>query len=65
MASPKEEKVETKGKEKKRKDNVSTKSQNLQKSSGQTDLGNKGQMNLGILEQNAASWWEDDWYTAD
>ena len=50
VASPKEEKVETKGKEKvkERKDNVSTKSQNLRKSSGRADLGNNGQINLGI-----------------
>ena len=56
VASPKEEKVETKGKEKvkerkERKGNVSTKSQNLQKSSGQVDLGNNGQINLGMLKQ--------------
>ena len=45
MASPKEEKVEPKGKAKvkKRKGNVSTKSQNLQ-NSGQADLGNSGQI---------------------
>ena len=67
VASPKEEKVETKGKEKvkERKDNVSTKSQNLQKSSGQADLGNNGQINLGILKRDTATWREDDWYTAD
>ena len=53
VASPKEEKAEIKGKEKvkKKKGNVSTKSQNLQKSSGQVDLGNNGQINLGILRQ--------------
>ena len=53
VASPKEEKAETKGKEevKERKENVSTKSQNLQKSSGQVDLGNSGQSNLGMLKQ--------------
>ena len=50
--SSKEEKAETKGKEKvkERKDNVSTKSQNHQKSSGQVDLGNNGQNNLGMLK---------------
>ena len=36
---------------KERKDNVSTKSQNLQKSSGLADLGNIGQVNLGMLKQ--------------
>ena len=36
---------------KERKDNVSTKSQNHQKSSGQVDLGNNGQNNLGMLKQ--------------
>ena len=48
-----EEKAETKGKEKvkERKGNVSTKSQNHQKSSGQVDLGNYGQNNLGMLKQ--------------
>ena len=53
VASPKEEKTETKGKEKVkgRKGNVSRKSQNLQKSSGQVDLGNYGQINLGMLKQ--------------
>ena len=50
VASPKEE---TKGKEKvkERKDNVSTKSQNHQMSSGQVDLGNICQNNLGMLKQ--------------
>ena len=50
--SSKEEKAETKGKEKvkERKDNASTKSQNHQKSSGQVDLGNNGQNNLGMLK---------------
>ena len=52
VASPKRKKVEPKGKEKvkERKDNVSTKSQSLQKSSGQADLGNNGQITLGILK---------------
>ena len=49
VASPKKEKAETIGKKKveERKDNVSTKSQNHQKSSGQVDLGGNGQNNLG------------------
>ena len=53
VESSKEEKAETKGKEKvkERKDNVSTKSQNHQKSSGQVDLANNGQNNLGMLKQ--------------
>ena len=53
VESSNEEKAETKGKEKgqERKDNVSTKSQNHQKSSGQVDLGNNGQNNLGMLKQ--------------
>ena len=53
VESSKEEKAETKGKEelKERKDNVSKKSQNHQKSSGQVDLGNNGQNNLGMLKQ--------------
>ena len=55
VASPKEEKAETKGKGKGkgkvRKVNVSMKSQNLPKSRGQVDLGNNGQINLGMLEQ--------------
>ena len=53
VGSSKEEKAGTKGKEKvkERKDNVSTKSQNHQKSSGQVDLGNNGQNNLGMLKQ--------------
>ena len=45
-----------KEKEEERKDNASTKSQNHQKNSGQVDLGNDGQNNLGML---------NDWYTAD
>ena len=47
--SSKEEKAETMGKEKveEAKDNVSTKSQNHQKNSGQVDLGNNGHNNLG------------------
>ena len=47
--SSKVEKAETmgKGKVKERKDNVSTKSQNHQRNSGQMDLGNNGQNNLG------------------
>ena len=53
VESSKEEKAETEVKEKvkERKDNVSTKSQNHQKSSGQVDLGNNGQNNLGMLKQ--------------
>ena len=53
VESSKEEKAETKGQEKvkERRDNVSTKSQNHQKSSGQVDLGNNGQNNLGMLKQ--------------
>ena len=53
VESSKEEKAETKGKEKvkERKDNVSTKSQNHQKSSGQVDLWKNGQNNLGMLKQ--------------
>ena len=49
MESSKEEKAETMGKEKvvERKDNVYTKSHNHQKNSGQADLGNNGQNNLG------------------
>ena len=49
VESSKEKKVETMGKEKveERKDNVSTKSQNHQKNSGQVDLGKNGQNNLG------------------
>ena len=35
---------------KERRGNVSTKSQNLQKSKGQADLGNNGQVNLGMLK---------------
>ena len=51
VASPKEKKVEPKGKAKvkERKDNVSTKSQNLQKNSGRADHGNSGQINPGRL----------------
>ena len=51
--SSKEEKPETKRKEKvkERKDNVSSKSQNHQKSSGRVDLGNNGLNNLGMLKQ--------------
>ena len=53
VESSKEEKVETKGKEKvkERKDNVSTKSQNHQKNSGQVDVGNNGRNDLGMLKQ--------------
>ena len=53
VESPMEGKAETKGKGKvkERKDNISTKSQNLQKNSGQVDLGNNGQNNLGMLKQ--------------
>ena len=53
VASPKEERADTKGKEKvkERQDNVSTKSQNHQKSSGQVGLGNNGQNNLGMMRQ--------------
>ena len=49
VESSKEENAETMGREKveERKDNVSTKSQNHQKNSGQVDLGNSGQNNLG------------------
>ena len=49
VESSKVEKAETMGKEKvkERKDNVSTKSQNHQKNSGQVDLGKNGQNNLG------------------
>ena len=49
VESSKVEKAETMGKEKveERKDNVSTKSQNHQKNSGQVDPGNNGQNNLG------------------
>ena len=49
VESSKVEKAETKGKEevKERKNNVSTKSQNHQRHSGQVDLGNNGQTNLG------------------
>ena len=49
VESSKEEKAQTMGKEKvgERSDNVSTKSQNHQKNSGQVDLGNTGQNNLG------------------
>ena len=52
VESSNEEMSETKGKEKVKetKDNVSTKSQNHQKSSGQVDLENNGQNNLGILK---------------
>ena len=47
------EKADTKSKEKvkERKDNVSTKSQNHHKSSGQVDLGNNGQNDFGMLRQ--------------
>ena len=53
VESSKEEKAEINGKEKEkeRKDNVSTKSQIHQKNSGQVDLGNKEQNNLGMLKQ--------------
>ena len=53
LESSKREKAETKRKEKvtERKDNVSTKSQNHHKNSGQVDLGNNGQNNLGMLKQ--------------
>ena len=49
VESSKEEKASTMGKEKveERKDNVSTKSHNHQKNSGQVDLGNNDQNNLG------------------
>ena len=49
VESSKEEKTETMGKEKveERKENVSMKSQNHQKNSGQVDLGNNGQNSLG------------------
>ena len=58
VESSKEEKAETmrKVKVEERKENVSTKSQNHQKNSGQVDLGNKA---------DTASWRDDDWYTAD
>ena len=51
VASPEEDKVEPKGKAKvkERKGNVSTKSQNLQKNSGQADHKNSGQINPGKL----------------
>ena len=49
VESSKVEKAETMGKEKvkERRDNVSTKSQNHQRNSGQVDLGNNGLNNLG------------------
>ena len=51
VESSKVEQAETMGKEKEkvkeRKDNVSMKSQNHHKNSGQVDLGNNGQTNLG------------------
>ena len=49
VESSKVEKVETMGKEKvkERKDNVSTKSLNHRKNSGQVDLGNNGLNNIG------------------
>ena len=52
VESSREEKAETNGKEelKERKDNVSTKSQHHQKNSGQVDLGNNEQNNLGMLK---------------
>ena len=51
VGSPMEEKVENKrkAKAKERKDNVCTRSQNLQKNSGQDYPGNSGQINLGKL----------------
>ena len=66
VESSKEEKAEINGKEKEkeRKDNVSTKSQNHQKNSGQVDLGNKEQNNLGMLKQTLRIDGDDDWYTA-
>ena len=53
VESSKEEKAETNGKEKvkERKDNVSTKAQNHRRNSGQVDLGNNGQNNVGMLKQ--------------
>ena len=50
--SLKEEKAETTGNEKikERKRNVSTKSQNFQRSSGQVNLGNNCLINLGMLK---------------
>ena len=51
VRSPMEEKVgnKRKAKAKERKDNVCTRSQNLQKNSGQADPGNSGQINLDKL----------------
>ena len=67
MESPKEKKAETKGKEKAkgRKDNVSTKSQNHQKNSGQLDLGEQWSDQSWTAEADTASWRDDDWNAAD
>ena len=66
VESPKEENAETKGKEKvkERKDNVPTKPQNHQKSSGQVGLGNNSEQSWNA-EAHTSSWQDDDWYTAD
>ena len=47
VESSKVDKAETLGKEKERMDNISTKSQNHQRNSGQVDIGNNGLNNLG------------------
>ena len=64
VESSKEEKAETRGKEKvqDKKDNVSTKSQNHQKNSGQVDLGKWSEQSWNT-EADTASWRDDDWYS--
>ena len=59
VASPRTEKVETKGKEKERKVNVSTNSVNLQWASGSWE------QQSWQTEADSANWREDDWFTAE
>ena len=68
VESSKVEQAETMGKEKvkERGDNVSTKSQNHRRISGQVDLGNNGLNNLGAQKlTDTASCRDDDWYTVN